>query len=94
MVRIQITIMSPSFIRRTDTSLLFFMFTPSLLLLPVLLLLIIIQLIFINMLSEQLDDQLQKHNTETQITKDNTQNTYETIKTNNRILKSLITHYN
>ena len=50
-----------------------------------------VQFIFINVLSQQPDSQLQKqYNKETQITKDNNQDTYET---NKRIRKSLITHY-
>jgi hypothetical protein len=45
--------------------------------------------------SQEPDGQLQKqHNKETQITNENKQHTYETNKANNRILKSLITHYN
>lgn len=53
-----------------------------------------VKFIFINVPSQQPDSQLQKqHNTETQITNDNKQDTYETNKANNRKRKSLITHY-
>jgi len=54
-----------------------------------------IQFIVINLPTQKPDGQLKKqHNTETQITQENKQDTYQTSKTNNRILKSLITHYN
>lgn len=50
---------------------------------------------FIKVPIQQSDGQLQKeHNTETQITKENKQDSCETNKTNNRTIKLLITHCN
>ena len=50
-----------------------------------------IQIMFIDVPSQQPDGQIQQqHNIETRITKDNKHVPYETNKTNNRILKSLI----
>jgi len=47
-----------------------------------------IHFIFINVPNQQPDGQLHRqHNKETQITNDNQQDTYETNKINNRILK-------
>lgn len=53
-----------------------------------------VKFIFINVLSQKPDSQLQKqHNIETQITKDNKEDTHETNKANNRIHTSLITQF-